>query len=142
MKPLALFAVLGLALAASPGLGQQSYPLACHGSAKMVALSGVSVNATTNTSVQFVTVHFHKTSTGALKRTPPPGACSWLDRPVAKTEPAQMTLSSETYPAHKETRVAISPFTTLATWATSDQVFYVHAYNNGNGTLVVTKLGR
>lgn len=68
--------------------------------------------------------------TSAGNTTPPlPGQCTWLDRPLAASEPAVLIIGNDA-----------SQTTYIVDGVKSGATFYAYAYNSGSA-LVVTKVG-
>jgi hypothetical protein len=69
--------------------------------------------------------------TAAASDTPPgPGQCTWLDRGFRSGEPTNMGLDGDLAATHY-----------LVDAAFGASAFYVQAYNNGHGVMVITHIG-
>lgn len=100
---------------------QTSYPLICKGGGNMIA----QVRATAQVRVQFAA------GADAASNAPPsPGQCSWLDRGFRSGEPAVLTVAGD--PAHA---------LYIVESVMRGDTFYAHVYNDGKGSMVITRVG-
>lgn len=95
-----------------------SYPLICKGGGAMQAR--ISPNAT-------IQLRFNPGSAAGDAQA---GQCTWIDRGFRPGEPAVLLL-----------RANRSGMDYLLNGMLSGSRFYVHGYNNGNGSMIVTRVG-
>jgi hypothetical protein len=82
---LIFLAALASPLLSLPAVAAESYPLVCRGGGAMTASYTI-----WHSKVQAFRVHFVKARQGAGAQQPGPGECAWLDRPLNKSEPANL----------------------------------------------------
>ena len=94
------------------------------------------------------TVYFKGGSEGAATRAPAPGECTWIDRGFRSGEPEKLLIQGEggniksscnTRGCNTSTDAPVS--SKLLKAINGNQPFQVHAYNNRNGHMVITKFG-
>ena len=116
-----LFSTALLCLAGSDASAQTSYPLICKPGGDMVA----EVRAGAQVKVKF------QGGADAASNTPPtPGQCSWLDRGFRPEEPAVLAVAGDA-----------SHATYLVDSLIRGETFYAHVYNDGQGSMMVTRIG-
>jgi hypothetical protein len=120
--PAASAAAGGGSVSAPPASSGQpvSYPLACLGGGRMTATSG---------SDGFVRIAFAPAPQGSAARAPRPGQCAWSDRGFRAGEP-EMLIYGASGTAGQD----------LLGAARRGDAFDVHAYNNGQGSMIVTSV--
>ncbi|WP_395684923.1 hypothetical protein [Aestuariivirga sp.] len=96
----------------------RSYPLICQGAGNMVA----SIKSNASISLRF--------SPGREASVVRAGECTWIDRGFRDGEPNVLSLSGNRRGANY-----------LLDGMLSGNRFYVHGYNDGNGRLVITRIG-
>jgi hypothetical protein len=96
----------------------RSYPLICQGAGSMVA--SIKSNAT-------IALRFSPGREASVVR---PGECTWVDRAFREGEPTVLSLTGNRHGADY-----------LLEGMLSGERFYVHGYNDGNGRLVITRIG-
>ena len=101
---------------------QTSYPLACRGGGQMSAV----VRSSSNTDIIFL-----PGTAGSSEGTTPAGQCRWLDRAFRSGEPNRLVVDN----ADREATLY------LLTQIVNGGNFFVQAYNAGDQTLRVTRVG-
>ncbi len=116
-----VFAAALWCLAGSDASAQTSYTLICKSGGDMVA----EVRAGAQVKIEF------QGGTDAASNTPPsPGQCSWLDRGFRQGEPTVLAVAGDA--AHA---------TYLVDALIRGETFYAHVYNDGQGSMKVTRIG-
>lgn len=106
------FPVVGAAAA-------DGFPLVCNGNGMSVSSEGGN------------TIVFFLAGTAAAGTTPPgPGQCAWLDRPFRPGEPTRLVIPNNVPGAGD-----------IANIVNSGGTFFVRAFNNNAGAMVVTHVG-
>jgi hypothetical protein len=126
---------------------QTSYPMVCRGGGSMVIFyDGLRSPPT-------VTVAFESATHAAGTTSPGPGQCAWLDRPLNSQEPRrllfteslggiQVIWSLDRGSADRLAQVRHGGAQTSAIVNALDgDLFYLHAYNDRNAHLRVTRFG-
>ena len=108
-------------LAGADASAQTSYPLICKPGADMMA----EVRAGAQ-----VKVKFQGAASAASESPPSSGQCAWLDRGFRTGEPTVLAVAGNA-----------SHATYLADSLIRGETFYAHVYNDGKGSMVVTRIG-
>jgi hypothetical protein len=102
-----------------PSAASASFTVSCQGGGSMAGAAG---------SDGFIRIQFAPAAQGSGAAAPLPGQCAWSDRAFRPGEPLMLV-----YPAG-------SPNATALLQASRSGRFDVHAYNNGQGALVITSI--
>jgi hypothetical protein len=102
----------------STAQAQQSYPMICKGGGAMQA------RIAANASIQLTFVP--GTTTGDAQA----GQCTWIDRGFRSGEPNTLSLRGNRRGMEY-----------MLNGMLSGERFYVHGYNNGSGSMIITRIG-
>jgi hypothetical protein len=139
-----LGAIAAVVFSSQTAFAQQSYVLTCRGG------GGMEQAVQQLRRKQELLVGFSASPVSATVRSPGPGQCAWVDRPLSENEPKALKLeardASENMMVHCDSSGcslfrADRDIMALHTAIKSGRIFHVRAYNNNRGVMMVTHVG-